>query len=354
MDATSPSTSSDSHKSESYSQVYGPDETEISLHIDKLTLVLEMPSQLSDGMFEYLWGCTKDPSFLASAGLTRAFGANSRGYKLSLAGRVPSHNGGGGWSPNTGFLIQVGPKSSADPPMRLDINPECLTPHGFTHMRNTLTGIILVDWPWVQLARVTRVDAALDVQGCSPNDWAWDMTKRRKRQMYLLDRETRTIYLGDKHGDWLAVYDKARQLNLPEGVFRTRIEFRKRSAGPVQELAGMACPFANLLIFDPTTIPNLVDPLRAAMMTIGQTKGMKGVTALFPNTMQAQCQEKLLASTPEWWNPQAIWKEWPVMLNATLPGLFGVPPEAIALAESHAKSPVPKSGSASASSPPPG
>ena len=242
----------------------------------------------------------------------------------------------------------------ADPPMRLDINPECLNPHGFTHMRKVLAEIILVDWHWVQLARVTRADAALDVHGCSPNDWAWDMTKRRRRHVYLLGQETRSIYLGEKHGDPLVIYDKARQLNLPEGVFRTRIEFRKRSVGPVQELTDMACPFANLLIFDPTTIQSLVDPLRAAMMTVGQTKGIKGVLALFPSTYHAQCQEKLLASTPDWWDPQEIWQEWPVMLKASLPGLFGLTPASIALAESYAKSPVPKSGNAPISPPPAG
>ena len=42
---TSP-TSTDSQKSESYSQVYGPYEPEISLHIDKLTLVVNLPSQV--------------------------------------------------------------------------------------------------------------------------------------------------------------------------------------------------------------------------------------------------------------------------------------------------------------------
>ena len=114
------------------------------------------------------------------------------------------------------------------------------------------------------------------------------------------------------------------------------------------------CPFANLLVFDPSTIQDLPDPLRAAMMTVAQTQRMKGVLALFPSTYQAGCQAKLLASTPDWWKPQELWKEWPIMLKACLPGLFEVTPASIALAQSYAKSPTPKSGSASVSSPPAG
>ena len=229
---------------------------------------------------------------------------------------MPSQNGGGGWSPSAGFLIQVGPKHPSDPPMRLDINPECLTSHGFTHMRNTLTGIIGVDWHWVQLARVTRVDTALDVQGYSTNSWAQDMTDRLNNQVHPVDREMRTISLGEEHGDRLVIYDS-------EGVFRTRIEFQKRNAGPVQELAGMACPFANLLIFDPSSIQNLAEPLRSAMLTVGPTKGIEGVSALFPSSYRAECWNILTAGAPDWWKPHQIWKEWSIMLQACLPGLFG-------------------------------
>ena len=241
------------------------------------------------------------------------------------------------FSPSTGFLIQVGPKNPDDAPVRLDLNPECLTPYGFAHMIHTLTGIIQIDLIWVQLGRVTRVDAALDVNGWSPNDFAWDISQRRKRQVYLDAGELRTLYIGGKHGDWLTIYDKARQLKLPEDVVRTRIGFRKRRAGPVLQLPDLDCPFADLLIFDPSTLKKLPDPLRAAVMTVGQTKGMKGVLALFPPKMRPELKAELLATTPEWWKPKQIWQEWPIMVKASLPGLFDLTPGSIALAKSHKK-----------------
>ena len=145
---------SNSSTSTCYNQIYEPYEIELPLRIDKLTILPDMPPQLAEGSFEYLWGCAMDKEFLLATGLTRAFGPQLRGYKLSLGGRIPCKDGTGKFSPSTGFLIQVGPKNPDDAPVRLDLNPECLTPYGFAHMIHTLTGIIQIDLIWVQLGRV--------------------------------------------------------------------------------------------------------------------------------------------------------------------------------------------------------
>lgn len=227
-------------------------EVEIIPSPDKLTLVIPLPAQLAQGLTEYLYGWLSDKEEFQKLGLTRANGAASRGYKLSIHGRVPSQDDDGAWSSAAGFLFQAGSRQPDLPPIRLDINPGCLNPHGFMHLRKVIEENIQIDWHWLQQSRATRLDMAIDAHGCNVDDWVWDILKKRKRNLFIGNGCLRTLNLGSKHGDQVTIYDKARQLKLPPDTRWCRIEFKKRRLGPVQDLPKMGCPLADLLVFDPT------------------------------------------------------------------------------------------------------
>lgn len=196
-----------------------------------------------------------------------------------------------------------------------------------------------IEWHWVQNARQTRVDPAVDIYGCSPDDYAWDIPNRSRT--IFLDRDGRlsTIYLGSKHSDQVVVYDKARQKKLAPEFQRTRIEFRGRQPGLVKDLRTLACPFSRLLVFTPNPTGHLAvsAPVRAAMKTVGQAKGMEELLSLFDPGYRTKLRKILEASTPEWCRPEEIWKQWYSVVTATLPGLFDANPEAEKLLASYAK-----------------
>jgi hypothetical protein len=295
-------------------------------------------------MLPYLYSLAGDASAMAKNGLTRPVGQKIRGgYRLNLAGRVPSTSSAGGWSAKNGFIAQFGPRNETNPLVRLDINPECLNPHGFSHLRKLVTEIFCIQRHWVQSARVSRVDAALDLHGCSPGDWAWDLPKRRNRQLFLDDGEILTLYLGSKYGNPMVVYDKADRLGLHPSVERTRIEFRDTRSNILQDLPNMACPFEYLLVFNPRTIKSAIQPLRRALMPVAHGGGMRGVLDLYPEAVHPEIREQLQASTPAWWKPLEVWEQWPTVLESTLPGLFDVSAEGLALVESYSKLKVPAS-----------
>ena len=126
---------------------YGPGKIGISVSVRRLTLVIDLPTHLSDLMLANLQDCVGDPSFLSAAGLHRVVGAQLQGYKLGLAGHVLIKKGRPRrWSPNPGFFIRVAPKKAIDPTVRLDIEPECAKQKGFAHMRDTL-GKLSFPWP---------------------------------------------------------------------------------------------------------------------------------------------------------------------------------------------------------------
>jgi hypothetical protein len=307
-----------------------------TLIIDKLTLLLNLPPQLAQGLPEFLFGWLGDKEDMKSHGLTRAFGQSGGGYKISIHGKVPSPDVEDGWSKKAGFMFQAGPKRLDLPAFRLDINPGCLNPHGFQHLKE-MVALLGIDWHWVQLSRVSRVDATVDVDGCSPDDFAWDMPKRRKRHLFVDNERMETLYVGSMHSEHVAIYDKMMQSKLKPPHPRTRIEFRLQKRGPLQDLPNLGNPLKELLVLDPRAIKTTYLPLLLAMKTVGQEKGLSGMLSLFGPAERKVIDKKLRATTPTWWRPGEIWKEWPSVLVTALPTLFDVEPSAVALISSYAK-----------------
>lgn len=298
----------------------------IKLSVDKLTLLLDVPDMEYEGMVGTYVGYLKDKPFLLNYGLSRA---SCSGYKVGLKAVVPAPTPSG-WSDKSGFHIGAGPTKVGTARIRLDINPLCLSPKGFGHLREVVEKVLLIGWHNVQLARVSRIDAAIDIDGCSPNDWAWDILQRSKRQLHLGAGGIETVYIGEKHGDPMVVYDKARQLKLSASVKRTRIEFRKRAPGSAQKLHSMPCPFTNLLVFN-GKLQGIIEPLAMAAHEVGKAYGLRSLLALFPATTHAAIRKDLNASTPKWWRPKEIWQKWPAVLEQQLPSLFVSGEEAEAL-----------------------
>ena len=117
--------------------------------------------------------------------------------------------------------------------------------------------------------------------------------------------------LGSKHSDHVCIYDKGREQKQGADVRHTRLEFRMLKLGSVQTLPNITSPLANLLVADPTKIQTLISPLRLAMKTQGQAKGLKGVLSLFSPNMHEKILMDLKATTPTWWCPNELWSQWP-------------------------------------------
>jgi hypothetical protein len=174
---------------------------------------------------------------------------------------------------------------------------------------------------YLQLARVSRVDAAIDIDGCCPSDWAWDIPQRKKRKIFANDGRIETIYLGGKTGSPLVVYDKARQLKLPKHIQRTRIEFRSRFHGFVNQLPEMACPFGTLLVFN-AELKGKCAPLPALSRDMAKVFGRRVLLSHFPESTRKALIAELATTTPNWWQPAEIWQGWGEALESQLPGLF--------------------------------
>ena len=292
------------------------------MKIDKLTLLHDLPEQWKEGMVSAMIDLVTDTSNQSKYGIVRSYSPGCRGYEVSIEGKAPLNQSPLIWSSKAAYLLQVGPKKGKKPWLRLDLNPEALTPSGMAHLCDMLQHIFEVPWPTWQSARVSRIDVAIDLWGVALTDWVWDLPKRSAREVICRQREVRTVYLGAKRASPLVIYNKGRQNpDMAAGGALTRVEYRAKYTGQVLSLLTLVNPLREVIVFDPTKLA-YADPHRAALRAVGHLHGLKGIVRTFPDSQKKVIEHRLTEAKAVWWQPLKIWDHWSECLRTTLPILF--------------------------------
>lgn len=180
-------------------------------------------------------------------------------------------------------------------------------------------GVPWSTWRW---AKVSRVDAAVDLYGVYLTDWVWDLPGRGSREVISRQREVRTVYLGAKRMNPMVVYNKGKQdPSLALGGPLTRVEYRAKYNGPVAGLLKLPNPFAKVVVFDPRKL-SCPDPQRTALMSLGHLHGRQGILQSFPANSRPKFDLALAAAGAPWWQPEEIWSAWVGCLKKTARCLF--------------------------------
>ena len=304
-----------------------------SLSVDKLTLVFDPIPQCGgeqptrDEVIKFFIGMILDTSLQSSLGIFRPNTRARGGYEVVIAGKVPISENPLIWSQNTGYLLQIGCKRPGASFYRLDINPVALNARGLAHIQELFDHHFHIGWDALRTGTVTRVDAALDIDGVSIDDFIWDMKQRKKRQTYASSGKYETIYLGAKNGSPLVIYNKAKQLGLQASQKRTRLEFRHCKSQSLQALRTLPCPFEKLKVIDPMELASTPMVLRRAILAAGNALGTLGILRLYPSAAHKNLQSALADTTPLWWKPSEVWSRWPTTLVDLLTGLLPIDSE---------------------------
>ena len=295
------------------------------LKIDKLTLLLALPESWKQGLVSRYIELVTNTSNQSQYGITRSYSKGSRGYEISLEGKVPLSTSPLIWSPDAGYYLQAGPKApktskGADKAwIRLDINPRCLTPEGLSYLCILLKDIFEIPWSVWGFARVSRIDVAVDLHGVALTEWVWDVPKRTSRELICRNREPETIYIGAKKANPVVAYNKAEQdPTAPGDGALTRVEYRGKNPGLVSGLLEIPNPFIDLLICNSRKL-SYPEPHRVALMAVGHLQGVHGILRTFPEVVRPAIRQHLLASRATWWDPSAIWQAWTQCCKTTVP-----------------------------------
>lgn len=290
---------------------------EVTLKVDKLTMLGDLDDP--EGCSEYLYGIITDASAQSEFGLVRA--RPERPYRFALAGFVPASTSPLIWSSKAAWHLSLQPRKEGIPFLRLDLNPDALTPKGQEHIRATFREGLLIDLDRdVHPVAVTRVDAALDLIGVRIGDFIWDRPGITKRKMIAGKGGIETLYLGSCKAGHLALYDKRAQAHL-SGPPVTRIEYRCLHRQTPDAVVSMNNPFSKLRVASPDAL-KLSPSHRIAFGAHARAEGLATALAASPSSAAAARKAELAAATPDWWLPDAFWKDWGITVRLTAPFVF--------------------------------
>jgi hypothetical protein len=223
------------------------------------------------------------------------------------------------WASDYVFL-QAHPRNGQGGFLRIEWNPARFSP---TQMANVVAQFDdYLDLPWFTFweAKVTRLDIAVDLPGIRVGDYVFDRKQSPIRQCILRKAHLETIYLGKRARGQARVYDKQAQLGGDPSAILTRVEIAAAPNRIAEALYDLKNPFLSLQVYDLKKADlQLGAPHTRALHLALRTQGLLALDDLFPPVAAKENAKRIKASTPSFWQPEALWGHWPTALEGALP-----------------------------------
>lgn len=256
-------------------------------------------------------------------------------YKLASSyGRKPYKRGIRVYEPNVKnqlrMLIQWHPFHESIPFVRVDFNPSHAD---IEHIYATLLQVLPGGFGDLSnLAKVTRLDATVDISNIKPHQLLAYYPQKQISQIHCKSGNIETLYLGKRGDDNLIViYDKQLEikeknqkygLKLPELKVRTtRVEIRMKPDCGFSELMNVENPFKKLLLrveFDYYEDEQL---WRLFMATV-RHRGLQDSLSLLDEATRKKFRDRVNATPNSWWKPDEIWMAWPKLVEGLCNPIF--------------------------------
>ena len=148
--------------------------------------------------------------------------AGARGsYRAGVKIHMPltSDESGLGWSDEY-VLLQASPRKELKHFFRVEWNPAKTGPIAVKRTAEAFATFVpgFEYEPILKLGHVTRLNIAVDLKGVTLDDYLWEAPKKQCRALYIHAGELSTAYLGRKRGNCVAIYDKRREMQLPDST----------------------------------------------------------------------------------------------------------------------------------------
>jgi len=209
--------------------------------------------------------------------------------------------------------------------IRLEFNPSKLGYWGLKDLHGVLGSFLPEGWDhFVAEGRITRLDVAVDLVGARITKLKMMPKQGTTAQAWWgSDGKLQTYQWGKPTGTHTQIYNKTAE-QLARGVVVagpqvTRIErrFKSPKANKLFDLAGMANPFAGIVLTTsipeaPPGGPSYVWPMFCDCV---QVRTLDLALKLLPKHKRTVFRKQFTKAAPLWWNPEAIWKAWPAMLD---------------------------------------
>lgn len=213
--------------------------------------------------------------------------------------------------------------------LRVEINPSKIDLNHFAAVMESLLPGGMSDIH--SKAKVTRVDAALDVVGVKPHQLFAFHPRKKSVQGYWKSRLLETLYLGGADsGRQIVIYDKNLQLEECKDKYHpwekfdkskastTRIEVRLRPDVAFSALKQMKNPFEELILR--LNSPALCKEEAWSVLHLASNIcGHQELMQALPLVTKKKYLALYSALPAEWWSPSSVWGGWSVAVDGIIP-----------------------------------
>ena len=284
--------------------------------IDRISLILDIEDKAeAEGIHSNIGAQFDDTYTYQSA---KAGGA----YQIARRLYLPSAT-----NPKHYPLIQYRYYKNLAIQFRLTFSPVDLDLSCMTEMHVLLTSLFAGGWgSFIQRARTTMIEVSVDLDGV-PISGVHALPKQTTTaKVYSNNGHLQTLYLGKKTGNQYRIYDRAEKRNAKKQGWSsgecTRVERVERGKSiKLMDLKQMPNPFLGLSFVDlpynppPGKQNEYVWPLFCDSV---QQRTLPVALKLLPPTTKRKEFRSWLSKHPmPWWDPNAIWDQWPKMLDDT-------------------------------------
>jgi hypothetical protein len=209
--------------------------------------------------------------------------------------------------------------------IRLEFNPSKLGIEGLDHLHNVLSDVIEGGWQaFIKEGRVSRLDVAVDLVGVRMTKLKMVPPKAVVSQTWSSSKgKLQTFQWGKPNGSYTQIYNKTAEMEA-RGVAVSGpqiVRFERRPKDPafksLAKLAELENPFAGFVLT--TTLPEAPQDGPAYVWPLFcDSVGVRGLLAalqLLPEHKRPIFKKQFASAAPEWWNPDAIWAQWPAVVQ---------------------------------------
>ena len=291
--------------------------------IDKISVVLE-PANEEDALYIHggLWNLFNEPGiFLDMKG--GKWGVFKVAKKIALDSVLDVKK-------YPLFQYAFEPKTPDKPgkalKMRIEFVPVDLGWQGLLELHATLSTAIPNGWHYfIANGHITRLDIAVDFPDVLIDDFHFLALQGATTKQWRVNGKLQGYTHGKPKGNHTAIYDRgAKRIALGQSAkgkegMRVERRIKSLSIAKLADLIHLPNPFGDMkLVSMPEAPPSeskkflfIWDLFRRA----ADAEGLMGALALLPKDRRTLYRKHLAANTHPWWNPDAIWANWPAMLK---------------------------------------
>jgi len=208
--------------------------------------------------------------------------------------------------------------------LRLVLNPRKIGEQGMMELNASLTCLMDGGWQYVRrYGRISRIDVAVNIPGIRPDEFLFLPQLATASMGWSVNGHLEGASYGKGKGNQTLVYNvKKKRLAKDqswEGKSVTRVERRLRNPSPdkIEDIATLGNPFASMILAENMPPPPPWEKGWQWSMFEDSVKvrGLTAALALLPPERRAKYRAYLKEHQKPWWDPEAIWSNWPQALK---------------------------------------